>query len=75
MMGMLTPTAPVQAHASCLPFFHDNSESYMHGGVYLLDDSMGGFNNSEKMLDKNGVSFSPDNASQRDCVASFFIQK
>lgn len=74
MMGMLTPITPVQAHASCLQFFH-NSESYMHGSVYLLDDSMGGFNNSEKMLDKDGVSFSPDNDSQRDCVASFFIQK
>lgn len=47
----------------------------MHGTVYLLDDSMRGFSNSEKRLDKNRVSFSPDNDCQRDCVASFFIQK
>lgn len=73
--GMVTPIIPVWAHGSCLQFFHDNSKSYMHGSVYLLDDVMGGFNNSEKRLDKNWVPFSSDNDCQRDCVASFFIQK
>lgn len=75
MRGMLTRIVPVQTRASRLQFPHDDSKSYMHGSVYLLDDSMGGFNNSEKRLNKNGVSFSPDNDCQRDCMASFFIQK
>lgn len=53
MKEMLTLTVPVQVLESCLLFFHDNSQSYMHGNVYLLDDIMGGFSNSEKRLDKN----------------------
>lgn len=75
MKEMLTPTAPVQVRESCLLFFHDNSKSYMHGNVYLLDDIIGGFSNSEKRLDKNWVSFSPDNSCQKDYVAGFFLQK
>lgn len=40
--------------SSCKPLalFHDNSKSYMHGNVYLLDDIMGGFNNSRRGLIK-----------------------
>lgn len=53
MKEMLTPTDLVQILESCLLCFHDNSKSYMHGNVYLLDDIMGGFSNSEKRLDKN----------------------
>lgn len=45
----------------------------MHGSVYLLDGITGGFNNSEKRLDKNWVSFSPGNNCQKDYVAGFFF--
>lgn len=51
----------VIARAICMAMF-----------TYLL--IMGGFNNSER-LDKNPMSFSPDNNCQRDRVAGFFIQK
>lgn len=50
MKGMLTPSVPVPAPERAI--FHDNSKSHMHGSVYLLDDIMGGFNNSGRGLIK-----------------------
>lgn len=73
MKGVWTRTVPAQACKSCLLFSTVIARAICTAMfTYLL--IMGGFNNSER-LDKNPMSFSPDNNCQRDRVAGFFIQK